>query len=97
MQRPSPVGLVVKYRPDFRKCGGLFIRQRASCLIGARSKVEGRDTRVRSGASTTVAERRRFEAPNFEPAQCYQHATSQQRNSSATGRTSTGQNAQALE
>jgi hypothetical protein len=39
----------------------------------------------------------RFEAPNFEPAQCYQHATSHQRNSSETGRTNTGQNAQALE
>src|SRR5579863_5737846 len=33
---------------------------------------------------------RRTEAPNFEPAQCFQHATSHQRNSSETGRTAPG-------
>jgi hypothetical protein len=47
--------------------------------------------------TTGVEQVRRFEAPKFEPAQCYQLATSHQRNSSETGRTSTGQNAQALE
>ena len=49
------------------------------------------------GSNDTADPVRRFEAPNFEPAQCYQHATSHQRYSSETSRTSTGQNAQALE